>query len=135
VSLSLLPTPQSHCECPTLSLPSFSPKLIVSRLVLSTLQPLLKSTPTRQCYRLIGGTLVQRTVTDVYPALETNYTGIKEVLDTLVRTYRGKEEEFGGFQREYEIQVGLAKRTGNWLTSSKRCRGRHSDLRGEKKSG
>lgn len=75
-------------------------------LVLSTLQPLLKTAPTRPCYRLTGGTLVQRTVTDVYPALETNYSGIKEVLDSLVRTYRGKEEEFGGFQREYGIQVG-----------------------------
>ena len=78
----------------------------VSRLVLSTLQPLLKTAPTRPCYRLIGGTLVQRTVTDVFPALETNYSGIKEVLDSLVKTYRGKEEEFGGFQREYGIQVG-----------------------------
>jgi len=45
-------------------------------------------------------------VTDVHPALETNYSGIKEVLDTLVKTYRGKEEEFTGFQREYGIQVG-----------------------------
>ena len=75
-------------------------------LVLSTLQPLLKSAPTRACYRLIGGTLVQRTVSDVYPTLETNYSGIKEVLESLVKTYRGKEDEFGGFQKEYGIQVG-----------------------------
>ncbi|CAD6579245.1 MAG: hypothetical protein TREMPRED_002434 [Tremellales sp. Tagirdzhanova-0007] len=74
-------------------------------LVLSTLQPLLKSAPSRACYRLIGGTLVQRTVIDVYPALETNYSGIKEVLDTLAKTYRGKEEEFVGFQKEYGIQM------------------------------
>ena len=78
-------------------------------LVLSTLQPLLKSAPSRACYRLIGGTLVQRTVIDVYPALETNYSGIKEVLDTLAKTYRGKEEEFVGFQKEYGIQVGLIR--------------------------
>lgn len=76
--------------------------------MISTLQPLLESAPSRKCYRLIGGTLVQRTVIDVYPALETNYSGIKEVLDALVKTYKGKEEEFGGFQREYGIQVGIS---------------------------
>ena len=74
-------------------------------LVLSTLQPLVKSAPTRPCYRLIGGVLVERTVVDVVPALETNYTGIKEVLESLMKTYKGKEEEFGTFQREYGIQV------------------------------
>ena len=86
--------------------PLSRPSVILDiRLVLSTLQPLLKTAPTRPCYRLIGGTLVQRTVSDVYPTLETNYTGIKEVLETLVKTYRGKEDEFGGFQKEYGIQV------------------------------
>jgi prefoldin subunit 2 len=44
-------------------------------------------------------------VKDVVPALETNYSGIKEVLESLVKTYKGKEEEFGAFQREYGIQV------------------------------
>jgi prefoldin subunit 2 len=74
-------------------------------LVLSTLQPLVGTHPKRICYRLIGGILVERTVTDVVPALETNYSGIKEVLDSLVRSYKSKEEEFGGFQREYGISV------------------------------
>ncbi len=74
-------------------------------LVLGTLQPLTKTEPERACYRLIGGVLVQRTVKDVVPALETNYGGIKEVLETLVKTYKGKEEEFNKFQREHKIQV------------------------------
>ncbi|RSH84009.1 hypothetical protein EHS25_005254 [Saitozyma podzolica] len=74
-------------------------------LVLSTLKPLVTSEPTRPCYRLIGGTLVQRSVKDVAPALETNYSGIKEVLESLVKNYKGKEEEFGAFQREYGIQM------------------------------
>ncbi|BEJ14380.1 hypothetical protein CspHIS471_0401470 [Cutaneotrichosporon sp. HIS471] len=74
-------------------------------LVLGTLQPLTKTEPERTCYRLIGGVLVQRTVKDVVPALETNYGGIKEVLETLVKTYKGKEEEFNAFQREHKIQM------------------------------
>jgi prefoldin subunit 2 len=73
--------------------------------VLSTLVPLLKAEPTRTCYRQIGGTLVQRTVADVVPTLETNYSGIKEVLDGLMRSYKGKEDEFGAFQKEHGIQV------------------------------
>lgn len=77
----------------------------MERLVLSTLQPLVKTAPERICYRLIGGVLVERTVIEVVPALETNYGGIKEVLDSLMKTYKNKEEEFNGFQREYNIQV------------------------------
>jgi prefoldin subunit 2 len=79
-------------------------------LVLGTLQPLIKTEPTRSCYRLVGGVLVQRTVQDVVPALETNYSGIKEVLETLVKNYKAKEEEFGAFQREYKIGV-----SGYWI--------------------
>lgn len=76
-------------------------------LVLSTLQPLVKTAPNRTCYRLIGGVLVERTVVDVVPTLETNYGGIKEVLESLMKTYKNKEEEFGGFQKEYGIQVSF----------------------------
>lgn len=86
---------------------AYSPSPADTSLVLGTLQPLTKTEPERACYRLIGGVLVQRTVKDVVPALETNYGGIKEVLETLVKTYKGKEEEFNKFQREHKIQVGL----------------------------
>ena len=44
------------------------------------------------------------------PTLETNYSGIKEVLDGLVRSYKGKEDEFGVFQKEHGIQVSLGFR-------------------------
>jgi len=69
-------------------------------LVLSTLRPLVKTAPTRTCYRLIGGILTERTVQDVVPTLET-----KEVLESLMKTYKGKETEFSDFQKEYGIQV------------------------------
>lgn len=74
-------------------------------LVLSTLQPLLKTAPTRKCYRQIGGTLVERTVADVVPSLETNYSGIKEVLEGLAKSYQSREKAFVDFQKEYGIQV------------------------------
>lgn len=80
-------------------------ELIRPRLVLQTLKPLVTTSPNRSCYRLIGGTLVKRSVTDVVPALETNYSGIKDVLEGLVRSYKSKETEFGAFQREYGISV------------------------------
>lgn len=41
------------------------------------------------------------------PALETNYGGIQGVLESLVKTYKEKEEEFNKFQSEHKIQVGL----------------------------
>jgi hypothetical protein len=44
-------------------------------------------------------------VADVVPALETNLSGITEVLESLVKSYKGKETEFVGFQKEYGISV------------------------------
>ena len=80
---------------------------LTSRLVLQTLRPLVKTDPTRQTFRLISGTLVKRTVTDVVPALETTLLGITEVLESLVKSYKTKEADFVGFQKEYGIQVSL----------------------------
>ncbi|OCF41053.1 prefoldin subunit 2 [Kwoniella heveanensis CBS 569] len=74
-------------------------------LVLSTLKPLATSDPQRTCYRLIGGTLVKRNVTDVVPSLETNYNGIKEVLDGLVKSYKAKEGEFEKWREEMGVQM------------------------------
>ncbi|KAL7420353.1 Cochaperone prefoldin complex subunit [Cryptotrichosporon argae] len=74
-------------------------------LVLNTLQPLLETEPTRPCFRLIGGVLVERTVKDAVPTLETNFAGIKGVLESLVKAYKAKEEDFAAFQREHKIAM------------------------------
>lgn len=77
-------------------------------LVLSTLHPLKSSEPSRTCYRLIGGTLVKRSVQDVVPTLETTHSGIKEVLDSLVKSYQEKEKEFDAWRKEAGVQVSIS---------------------------
>jgi prefoldin subunit 2 len=42
---------------------------------------------------MINGVLVERTVSDVLPALQTNADGLKEVLESLVKQYRTKQDE------------------------------------------
>lgn len=58
--------------------------------MIDTLQPLPKD---RQCFRLINGVLVERTVADVIPALKTNSEGLKKVLDELLKQYKIKQGE------------------------------------------
>lgn len=48
----------------------------VLRLVLASLKDVLSTDPSRKCFRLIGGVLVERTVKDVAPALQTNRDGV-----------------------------------------------------------
>ena len=42
---------------------------------------------------MINGVLVERTVSDVLPALQTNADGLKKVLEDLVQQYKAKQEE------------------------------------------
>lgn len=46
--------------------------------MLSTLDEALAKEPDRKCFRLVGGVLVERTVKDVVPALQTNKEGVRE---------------------------------------------------------
>ncbi|KAI0268125.1 Prefoldin beta-like protein [Gloeopeniophorella convolvens] len=73
-------------------------------LVLSTLNEALAEEPDRKCFRLIGGVLVERTVRDVVPALQTNRDGIGKVISTLTDQYKSKEGEFEKFKEEYNIR-------------------------------
>lgn len=42
---------------------------------------------------MINGTLVERTVGEVLPTLQTNADGLKEVMENLVKQYKSKQEE------------------------------------------
>jgi len=72
-------------------------------LVLQTLREANEKDPERPCFRMIGGVLVERTVKDILPALQTNRDGILKVLETLVEQYKRKDDEFSTFKREYGI--------------------------------
>ncbi|TCD67572.1 hypothetical protein EIP91_012269 [Steccherinum ochraceum] len=73
-------------------------------LVLTTLDEALAEEPDRKCFRLVGGVLVERTVKDVVPALQTNRDGIRKVIAGLTDQYKGKEEEFETFKQDYNIR-------------------------------
>ncbi|KAH8676619.1 Prefoldin beta-like protein, partial [Tricladium varicosporioides] len=72
------------------------------RLVLETLEPLPAD---RKCFRMINGVLVERTVRDVVPALQTNSEGLKKVLEELMKQYRGKQVEMETWKKKNNIQV------------------------------
>lgn len=74
---------------------------LLGRLVIDTLSEASKADPDRKCFRLIGGVLVERTVKEVLPALQTNLEGLKQILETLLKQYKQKETELQEFQREY----------------------------------
>ncbi|CAG8709660.1 1421_t:CDS:2, partial [Scutellospora calospora] len=72
------------------------------KAVIDTIAPLNGD---RKCFRLVGGVLVERTVKDVLPALQTNHDGvqIKSAIEQFVQSYKTKEEEFAAFQKEHNI--------------------------------
>ncbi|ORX59009.1 Prefoldin beta-like protein [Hesseltinella vesiculosa] len=99
------------------------------KLVIDSISPL---EPERKCFRMVGGVLVERTVKEVLPALETNYSGvsgerdsygrfffgsvraklnflfflqIQQVIQSLLQSYKRKEQEFMEFQKKHNIQV------------------------------
>ncbi|KAL6715754.1 Cochaperone prefoldin complex subunit [Lecanora helva] len=72
------------------------------RLVLETLDPL---PPDRKCFRMINGVLVERTVEDVKPALQTNSEGLKNVLEELVKQYKRQQDEMEKWKKKNNIQV------------------------------
>jgi prefoldin subunit 2 len=64
----------------------------IRRLVLETLRQVNEEDPDRKCFRMVAGTLVQRTVKDIYPQLQTNFQGIQSVIEQLSVNYKKREE-------------------------------------------
>eukprot|EP00695_Tsukubamonas_globosa_P003025 TRINITY_DN436_c0_g1_i1.p2 TRINITY_DN436_c0_g1~~TRINITY_DN436_c0_g1_i1.p2 ORF type:complete len:132 (-),score=64.20 TRINITY_DN436_c0_g1_i1:54-404(-) len=71
-------------------------------LVIETITPL---EPARTCYRLVGGTLVQRTVGEVLPAVQKNRDNLSEVLEQLTKSITEKESELAAFTAKYKIKI------------------------------
>ena len=74
---------------------------------------------------MINGVLVERTVNDVLPALQTNADGLKEVLENLVKQYRSKQEEMEKWKVSPSGSV-LCKQlcqAANYMTEEEQCPG------------
>lgn len=83
-------------------------------LVIGAIQPL---DPSRRCYRMIGGVLVERTIKEVLPAVQRNKEGLEEVIGRLNEALEKKKKEIAEFEAKYKIRIrksdGDTKDDGN----------------------
>ncbi|GLT75053.1 hypothetical protein SLA2020_468060 [Shorea laevis] len=71
-------------------------------LVINAIQPL---DPSRRCYRMIGGVLVERTIKEVLPAVQRNKDGLEEVIARLNEALEKKKKEIAEFEAKYKIRI------------------------------
>ncbi|RVX22171.1 putative prefoldin subunit 2 [Vitis vinifera] len=71
-------------------------------LVIGAIQPL---DPSRRCYRMIGGVLVERTIKEVLPAVQRNKEGLEEVISRLNEALEKKKKEIAEFEAKYKIRI------------------------------
>ncbi|KDP40179.1 hypothetical protein JCGZ_02177 [Jatropha curcas] len=71
-------------------------------LVINAIEPL---DPSRRCYRMIGGVLVERTIKEVLPAVQRNKEGIEEVITRLNEALEKKKKEIVEFESKYKIRI------------------------------
>ncbi|WOL15631.1 putative prefoldin subunit 2 [Canna indica] len=74
-------------------------------LVIGAIQPL---DPSRRCYRMVGGVLVERTVKEVLPAVQRNKEGLEEVISRLNEALENKKKEIQEFELKYNIKIKKA---------------------------
>lgn len=75
---------------------------------------------------MINGVLIEKTVKDVTPALETNSEGLKKVLEELVKQYKRQQEDmekwkvsschFGFYHHNYDEHTILVPRLDHGRT-------------------
>ncbi|KAM9252025.1 LOW QUALITY PROTEIN: prefoldin subunit 2 [Cariama cristata] len=70
-------------------------------LVIETLREV---DPTRKCYRMVGGILVERTVKEVLPALENNKEQISKIIETLNQQLQ-EGRELNEFREKHNIRL------------------------------
>ncbi|KAL0911022.1 hypothetical protein M5K25_019125 [Dendrobium thyrsiflorum] len=71
-------------------------------LVIGAIQPL---DPSRRCFRMIGGVLVERTINEVLPAVQRNKEGLQEVIARLNEALEKKKKEVAEFEVKHKIKV------------------------------
>merc|ERR1739838_243504 len=71
-------------------------------LVIETLKEV---DPSRKCFRLVGGVLVERTVKEVLPALENNKEQITKIIESLNTQMQTKGRELTEYRERYNIRL------------------------------
>ncbi|XP_042021724.1 probable prefoldin subunit 2 [Salvia splendens] len=71
-------------------------------LVVNAIKPL---DPSRRCYRMIGGVLVERTIREVLPAVQRNKEGLEEVIARLNEASEKKKKDLAEFESKYKIRI------------------------------
>lgn len=61
--------------------------------------------PERRCYRMVGGVLVERTVKEVLPALQSNKEQISRLLEALAQQVSAKGREINEYREKHNIRV------------------------------
>ncbi|KYQ92208.1 prefoldin beta-like domain containing protein [Tieghemostelium lacteum] len=61
--------------------------------------------PTRKCFRMVGGVLVERTVGDVLPTIQQNKDGIEGIIKKLEEQLNSKTKEINDFAQKYKIKI------------------------------
>ncbi|BAF29803.1 prefoldin subunit 2 [Oryza sativa Japonica Group] len=74
-------------------------------LVIGAIEPL---DPSRRCYRMIGGVLVERTIKEVLPAVQRNKEGLEEVVARMNEALEKKKKEITEFELKYKIRIRKA---------------------------
>eukprot|EP01100_Stratorugosa_tubuloviscum_P014419 TRINITY_DN76_c0_g1_i1.p1 TRINITY_DN76_c0_g1~~TRINITY_DN76_c0_g1_i1.p1 ORF type:complete len:118 (-),score=58.29 TRINITY_DN76_c0_g1_i1:61-414(-) len=64
-----------------------------------------KLDPSRRCYRLVGGVLVERTVGEIAPAVKSNRDKIEQVIEQISLSFDKKESELNTWIDKYKIRV------------------------------
>jgi prefoldin subunit 2 len=76
-------------------------------LVLSTLSTITDKT--RRCYRMIGGVLIEHTVAEVVPALETNREQIHNVIESFKSKTEDKGKELADYKQKHDIHFSYER--------------------------
>ncbi|XP_013887968.1 prefoldin subunit 2 [Austrofundulus limnaeus] len=92
-------------------------------LVIETLKEV---DPSRKCFRLVGGVLVERTVKEVLPALENNKEQISKIIETISTQMQTKGRELTEYRERYNIRLvgeGEGEGQGQSATNSRDSEG------------
>jgi prefoldin subunit 2 len=85
-------------------------------LVLSTLSTITDKQ--RRCYRMIGGVLIEHTVGEVIPALQSNREQINNVIESFKQKTEEKAKELTAYKQKYDIHFSYERPTQQQTSKS-----------------